>query len=179
MSEPPMPPEPPGQPLPHSEGPPSSEEPWPHLPQEPWPQYQQRDPVPGQQPSKKPKRFGWSTMIITAVVALGLGGIIGASGYGIATTAEPNANLTATETATETIMEEGTYEIGVDAKSGRYKTRVPEDSPGCYWERTTDDSGDYDSIIANADLNPGALASVTLKSGDFFSSDSCGTWTRV
>ena len=52
-------------------------------------------------------------------------------------------------------------------------------STGCYWERTTDDSGDYDSIIANADLNPGALASVTLKSGDFFSSDSCGTWTRV
>jgi hypothetical protein len=180
MSQPPMPSGPPTEPLPQPQF-----QTWPLLgtrtPRSraaaPDGLQPQQGPVPVQQQPKK--RFGWPTLIITAVVALGLGGIIGAAGYGIATTAEPNATLTATETATETTMEEGTYEIGVDAKSGRYKTRVPEDSSGCYWERAKDDSGDFDSIIANADLNAGALASVTLKSGDFFSSDDCGTWTML
>jgi len=54
-------------------------------------------------------------------------------------------------------MEEGTYEIGVDAQPGRYKTTVPQNSTGCYWERTKDDSGDMDSIIANDNVNPGAV----------------------
>jgi hypothetical protein len=147
-------------------------------------------------------------VIITALVALGLGGLIGGAGDGTATTAEPIASVTVTETATETVtetaqakpaptatkapapknttqpksestMEEGSYEIGVDAKPGRYKTRVPEDSFGCYWERTKDDSGDFDSIIANDNLNPGARASVTVKRGEFFKSNGCGTWTMV
>ena len=76
-------------------------------------------------------------------------------------------------------MEEGTYEIGVDAQPGRYKTTVPQDSSGCYWERTKDDSGDTDSIIANDTVNPGARASITVNSGEFFKSSGCGTWTRV
>jgi hypothetical protein len=76
-------------------------------------------------------------------------------------------------------MEEGTYEIGVDAQPGRYKTTVPQNSTGCYWERTKDDSGDMDSIIANDNVNPGARASITVKSGEFFKSNDCGTWTRV
>ena len=139
-------------------------------------------------------------MIITAVVALGVGGIVGGSGDGTATTAEPNATVTATETAeaepaptaseapttkktsepeSESTMEEGTYEIGVDAEPGQYKTQVPESSSGCYWERTKDDRGDLDSIIANDNVNAGARASVTVKDGEFFKSNSCGTWTMA
>ena len=100
------------------------------------------------------KRFGWPTLIITAVVALSVGGIVGGivggSGNGTATTAEPNPTVTVSETVTEaaeakpaptaskapspkqatepepeSTMDEGTYEIGVDAKPGRYKTQVP------------------------------------------------------
>jgi hypothetical protein len=57
-------------------------------------------PVPVQQPPKKPKRFGWLALIITAVVALILGVIFGASGDGTTTTtAEPNATVTVTKTA--------------------------------------------------------------------------------
>ena len=162
------------------------------------------DGPPVRQQPQKAKRFGWLTLIITAVVALGLGGIIGGSVDGTATTAEPNATATATVTAIETAqaeptptatkapttknttkpkskstMEEGTYEIGVDAKPGRYKTRVPEDSSGCYWEKAKDDSGEFDSLIANGEVNAGGRQSITLKRGQFFLSDDCGTWIRV
>jgi hypothetical protein len=44
---------------------------------------------------------------------------------------------------------------------------------------TKDDSGDSDSIIANDNVNPGARASITVNSGEFFKSSGCGTWTRV
>jgi hypothetical protein len=68
-------------------------------------------------------------------------------------------------------MEEGTYEIGVDAKPGRYKTRVPEDSPVCYWEKLKDDSGEFDSVIANGEVNAGGRVSITVKRGEFFLSE--------
>jgi hypothetical protein len=63
MPQPPTPPEPPTQPLPQ----PQSQQGMP--PGGPQPPY---GPVPAQQPPKKAKRFGWPTLIITAVVALGL-----------------------------------------------------------------------------------------------------------
>jgi hypothetical protein len=105
-------------------------------------------PVPVQQQPKKPKRFGWPALIITAVAALSLGGIIGNVGD-TAPTAEPSATATAsqpaeaksapsaskvpeakktTEPVAESTMGEGTYQIAVDAKPGRYKTQVPQDS---------------------------------------------------
>ena len=54
-------------------------------------------------------------------------------------------------------MEEGTYEIGVDAQPGRYKTTVPQNSSGCYWERTKDDSGDW---IRSSQMTTSILALV-------------------
>jgi hypothetical protein len=136
---------------------------------------------------------------ITAVVALSLVGIFVGSGDDTATTAEPTATVTATkpaeaESATaskapaakkttepdpENTMNEGTYEIGVDANPGRYKTRVPQDSPVCYWEKMKDDSGGFNSLIANGEVNAGGRVSITVKRGEFFNSEDCGTWTRV
>jgi hypothetical protein len=165
-------------------------------------------PVPVQQPPKKAKRFGWPTVLLVAFGSWLIGFVMALLGGTdtAPTTAEPIAPVTVTETETvtetaeakpaptaskapttknttepksESTMEEGSYEIGVDAKPGRYKTRVPEDSFGCYWERTKDDSGDFDSIIANDNVNPGARASVTVKRGEFFKSNGCGTWTMV
>jgi hypothetical protein len=201
MSEPPMPRGPPTQPLPQ----PAQFPLYPSGPVQP-PSASTTSPAP-----PKPKPFGWPTVIITAVVAFSLGGITAVvalslvgifvgSGDDTATTAEPTATVTATETAEaelgptaskaptakkttepepESTMDEGTYEIGVDVKPGRYKTRVPEDSPGCYWERLKDDSGGLDSIIANGDVNAGGRVSIRVKRGDFFLSEDCGTWTRV
>jgi hypothetical protein len=147
-------------------------------------------PAPIQQQPKKPKRFGWHTVVIAAVTALIVGDIFGSSGDDTASTTEPTATVTTTETAkapatekttkpqSESTMGEGTYEIGVDAKPGRYKTRVPEDS-NCYWERLKDDRGGFNSIIANDNVNPGARVSITVKRGEFFNSKDCGTWTKV
>ena len=42
-----------------------------------------------------------------------------------------------------------------------------------------DDSGELDSIIANDNVNPGARVSITVKRGEFFNSNGCGTWTMV
>jgi hypothetical protein len=157
-------------------------------------------PVP---PPKKPKRFGWMAMGITAGVALVIGSLAGGSGDGTTVSPAATTTVTATATATKTITEEasqqptkaptttapkptkkaaptiettmgdGTYEIGVDAKPGRYKT-IAENS--CYWERDKDDSGEFDSIIANDNVSDGARASVTVKKGEFFQSEGCGTW---
>ena len=155
--------------------------------------------VPVQQQPKKPKRFGWPTVIITAVAALSLGGIIGNLGD-TGPTAEPSATATAskpaeaksgpsaskapeakktTEPVAESTMGEGTYQIGVDAKPGRYKTQAPQDSANCYWERLKDDRGGFDSIIANDNVNPGARVPITVRQGEFVNSRGCGSWTTV
>ncbi len=92
-------------------------------------------PCPSSAATEEATRFGWPTVIVTAVVALSLGGIvggivggiIGGSGDGTATTAEPNATVTDT-------ISDGVHEVGVDVKAGQYKTNVPE-GEFCYWER--------------------------------------------
>jgi hypothetical protein len=150
------------------------------------------------------KRFGWPTLIITAVVALGLGGIIGGmiggSGDGIATTAEPNPTVTVSETVTETAeakpaptaskspttknttepkpkstISDGIHEVGLDVKAGQYKTSVPEGEI-CYWERRI---GDAISDSTSRYKEGPARLSVTLKKGEVFETEDCGTWTMV
>jgi hypothetical protein len=79
-----------------------------------------------------------------------------------ATAAKAPTTKNTTKPGPASTMEEGIYEIGVDAKPSRYKTRVPEDSIGCYWERTKDDTGDYPSLINNGELEPGALVTRSL-----------------
>jgi hypothetical protein len=212
MSQPSMPPGPPTQHVPEPQRQPLPQrgmqpqqwsqqgmqpQPWPH---QAMPPGGPSGPVAVQQKPKKAKRFGWPTVIITGVVALGLGTIIGSSGDDTATTAKPDPTVTVpqtpkaepaptatkapeakktTEPDSKSTMNEGTYEIGVDAKPGRYKTQVSESSPGCYWARMKDDSGGLNSIIANDNVNPGARVSITVKQGEFFKSDGCGTWTMV
>jgi hypothetical protein len=60
---------------------------------------------------------------------------------GVASPPRPNQRLrpanvhTAKKTAQpepDSTMDEVTYEIGVDAKRGRYETRLPESPSGCY-----------------------------------------------
>jgi cytoskeletal protein RodZ len=139
MSQPPTPPEPPTQPQPQQ----AMQQPSPQQgtpPDESWPQYR---PVPAQQPPKKVKRFGWPTVIITAVISLFVGMLFAFAGE--PTTAVPEATATVPETenlpaeessepktqeqdqpkAADTISD-GTHEVGVDIKPGQYKTSVPE-----------------------------------------------------
>jgi hypothetical protein len=199
MSQPPMPPGPPTEPLPQPQS-----QTWPLLgtrtPRSraaaPDGLQPQQGPVPVQQQPKK--RFGWPIVIVTAVVALSLGGIVGGivggSGDGTATTAEPNATVTVTETADDesaskapspkkttepepkSTISNGIHEVGVDVKAGQYKTNVPEGEL-CYWDRSRDDSGD--STTTSVFQEGPSHQSVTLKKGETFETEDCGTWKRA
>lgn len=89
--------------------------------------------------------------------------------------AEPAPNAAAGEPEGPGLMM-GMYQVGVDTPPGRYVTDGPEpgDLAGCYWERTRDDSGEFDSIITNG--TPMGKASVTVKEGEFFNVDGSCMW---
>jgi hypothetical protein len=140
-------------------------------------------------------------VIVTAVVALSLGGIVGGiigdSGNGTATTAEPNPTVTVSQTVTETAeakpaskaplpkkttepepkstISDGVHEVGVDVKAGQYKTRVPEEAL-CYWERIRGD--DISDSTSRYKEGP-SRQSVTLKKGESFETEDCGKWKRA
>ncbi|MBB3664068.1 hypothetical protein FB384_002972 [Prauserella sediminis] len=70
----------------------------------------------------------------------------------------------------------GMYQVGVDTPPGRYVTDGPDpgDLMGCYWERTRDDSGEFESVITNG--TPMGKASVTVEEGEFFNVDGSCMW---
>jgi hypothetical protein len=72
---------------------------------------------------------------------------------------------------------DGEYLVGTDIASGTYKTAGPADSWGCYWERAKDSSGDFDSIIANNNLQ--GSGRVTLRKGEVFKTNGCQKWTKA
>ncbi|MFC9910179.1 hypothetical protein [Streptomyces sp. NPDC127197] len=163
-------------------------------------------PPPLGSPKSPRRRKGWVIYGVVPLVSLFVGVGIGSSGGGGDTAhakAEPGPAVTVTETAraeaepgptvTETVTAspketkqpgpatsfsgEGEYLVGEDIKPGTYKTAGPEDEWGCYWERAKDASGEFDSIIANNNLNgPGR---VTLNNGEYFKTNRCQEWTRV
>jgi len=70
---------------------------------------------------------------------------------------------------------DGTYEVGVDVKPGKYK---PTGGDGCYWARLSSLDGDFDSIIANEYAD--GPQTVTIKKSDKgFKSSNCGEWVKV
>ncbi|HEX5567015.1 MAG TPA: hypothetical protein VFY14_08860 [Streptomyces sp.] len=72
---------------------------------------------------------------------------------------------------------DGEYLVGEDIAAGTYKTAGPEGSWGCYWERSKDASGEFDSIIANNNLQgPGR---VTVNKGEVFKTNRCQEWQKV
>ena len=73
MSQPSMPHGPPTQPLPQPH-------PLPLQGMPPYGSHPAHGPVSDQQQPKKPKRFRWPTVIISALAALGIGGLVGGSG---------------------------------------------------------------------------------------------------
>jgi hypothetical protein len=71
---------------------------------------------------------------------------------------------------------DGTHIVGQDVSPGTYRTLVG--SPGCYYARLAGFSGTVGDIIANASTDGPAV--VTISPTDKgFTSQRCGTWTRV
>lgn len=77
-------------------------------------------------------------------------------------------------------MSTGTYQVGVDVAPGRYKTPGPGSADimdMCYWARHSDDSGSFESILANGNLQgPG---SVTVNKGEFVELMGACVWKKV
>jgi hypothetical protein len=130
-------------------------------------------------------------VIITAVISLFVG-MLFAFGGEPTPTAVPEATATVTETenlpaeessepkpkeqdqpeVADTISD-GIHKVGIDVKAGQYKTTVAEGEL-CYWDRSRDDRG------GGYELQEGpARLSVTLKKGESFETEDCGTWKRV
>ncbi len=79
----------------------------------------------------------------------------------------------------DTIPGDGTYLVGTDIQPGTYKTAGPDNSAGdCYWQRSKDSSGSFDSIIANDNLAGQGV--VTIRSSDgAFKSQGCQAWVKA
>jgi len=71
----------------------------------------------------------------------------------------------------------GQWEVGVDMAAGVYKVTAAVDPKAmCYWKVTQ--TGKPEHIIAN-DIVERGTPSVTVKRGQDFTTEDCGTWARV
>lgn len=88
--------------------------------------------------------------------------------------AEREAAVTKTEETVEASkIREGTWTVGRDVKPGGYVVESPVEG-ACYWEIARSGSNG-DAIIQN-DFIMGGRPSVTLKEGQDFTTQGCGTW---
>lgn len=76
--------------------------------------------------------------------------------------------------APKTTITEGTWSVGPDIPAGTYRTVGA--SGTCYWEITKSGSNGAD-IVENA--NGGGNLTVTLKVGEDFTTERCGTWGKM
>ncbi|MCP3818384.1 hypothetical protein NLX86_09725 [Streptomyces sp. A3M-1-3] len=158
-------------------------------------------------PVKSPSRGkAWLTHGVVGLVALIIGAAMGGSDGGGADAsagagvkpgptvtvtatagAAPAPTVTKTEAAKPVKTEEagpassfegdGEYLVGEDIKAGTYRTAGSDGAFGCYWERAKDSSGEFDSIIANENLQ--GSGRVTLKQGEIFKTNRCKEWKKV
>jgi hypothetical protein len=89
---------------------------------------------------------------------------------------KPATKPTTPAQAAQTVGD-GTWLVPADVKPGTYTTDVPEDSSGCYWQRSKNAEGDLDSILANDNVEAGAHVVLTIRKTDkSFKTNDCGDW---
>lgn len=165
-------------------------------------------PTPPKKPMSKEARIAWMVLAGFGIFALGATlGASGdpstpvaagdpAPTVTVSVPAEPGAEVTVTAPpvtvtkpapAPKTVtappaqaaatIEEGTWEVGADVAPGRYKTTEAVDAAGmCYWKITT--TGKPNDIVDN-DIVTGGRPTVTIKKGQDFTTQDCGTWAKV
>lgn len=70
---------------------------------------------------------------------------------------------------------EGTFRVGNEIRPGTYKAPGGD---GCYWERLSGFSGDFDDIIVNGGFQKNVVVEIQPSDAGF-SSSNCGQWTRI
>lgn len=98
--------------------------------------------------------------------------VVEVPGPTVTVTAPPPAPEATKASGPKTSFGSGTYEVGVDIEAGKYKT---DGTDGCYWARLSSPSSR--GIIKNF-FGEGPQT-VTVKKGEYFESQRCGTWTKV
>lgn len=79
--------------------------------------------------------------------------------------------------ALSAVIENGQWEVGVDVPAGAYKVTAAVDPDAmCYWKISQ--TGKPDNIIDN-DIVKGGRPTVTVKRGQDFTTNDCGTWAQV
>ena len=142
---------------------------------------------------RKPPTAGRLALFAAGVVVGGFVGFgIGAGSSSDSTATAAVATPTATRTVTVTpkaqatrkpkplpspiTVEDGVWTVGEDIKAGTYKLAEPVTGHTCYW--TIYRSGSNQSHIIQIDAVQGGRPTVTLRAGQDFDSQTCGTWER-
>ena len=73
-------------------------------------------------------------------------------------------------------VDDGIWTVGTDIPAGTYRTRDAVSS-GCYWMVAK--SGTNGEDILSNDLPSGGHPQVSVKRGQDFKTDGCGTWVKI
>jgi hypothetical protein len=152
----------------------------------------QAAPAPEPPAPRKAKRWPW---ILATVAAFVIGIAIGSSGNTPDTSAAPTAPAepAAEQMEAEPVEPEpaepagpatsataGVYQVGTDLDPGRYKTDGPSTDSAlamCGWSRNSNDSGEFDAIIANGIVE--GPSSVTVNDGEFLELTGDCEWSKT
>jgi hypothetical protein len=96
----------------------------------------------------------------------------------VTTTGTPRAAVKASPTATPTNVINGNdvVRVGEDVPAGTYRAVTPvEPGTPCYWVKSKNAEADISSIIDNG-VPTGGRPQVTLKTGQWFTSQGCPDW---
>lgn len=77
------------------------------------------------------------------------------------------------ERAAKSSISDGVWKAETDYIVGTYRARG---GGGCYWEKLSDPSGEFNSIIANGGFEKNQILTVD---SPYFSTSGCGTWELV
>lgn len=92
------------------------------------------------------------------------------------TRSAPVSGRSTTPPAAPATIEDGLWHVGEDVDAGTYRLKNPvSEEDFCYWKKSRDAEGS--DIIDNDFAGSGRLQ-VTLKKGQWFESDRCGSWVR-
>lgn len=89
----------------------------------------------------------------------------------------PSTAKSAAAKAPAPTIDDGVWVVGDDMPAGTYKVTAAVDSL-CYWEISKTGGTGVLDIVAN-DLPGGGKPQVSLKRGQTFKTDNCGTWRKV
>jgi hypothetical protein len=142
-------------------------------------------PVEGVQFYRPKKRRIWPWVLLALGLLLLCGGAMLAAGNGVRNASEAAGVITPEPIPTPSnapgkpkpasIGGDDVVHVGEDVPAGTYRAKAAVDNQLCYWQKSTDAEGA--KIIDNG-LPTGGRPEVTLKKGQWFTSQGCPEWIK-